>query len=152
MTNSKTIEKTLCLVMLTLCVVMAYVTTVQANNYTDTTWSFSVTNSTATHITPARTKKDTSKVYIKNLASSDNTVHVSIYGRKDTDVGFTNYTYNTSGVATLQPYTVAPNTYKYMSSQVYEKCKPNAYARLSITAYYTGNYNGLWSPDNKNGY
>ena len=125
MTNSKTIEKTLCLVMLTLCVVMAYVTTVQANNWEDVTWSFRVSNSTATEETDPRIKEDTSKVYIKNLSSSADSVHVSILGRKGTSGSFEDYTYNTSGVTILQPYTVAPNTYKYMSSQVYEKCKPN---------------------------
>lgn len=148
----KTMEKALCLVMLTLCVVMAYVTTVQANNYTDTTWSFSVSNSTATHITSARKKEDTSKVYIKNLASSDNTVSVSILGSASKNGEYDNYTFNTGSTIRLTPYEIAPGTYKYMSSEVHEKCGEGAYAKLSITAYYTGNYNGLWSPDNKNGY
>ena len=152
MTNSKTIEKALCLVMLTLCVVMAYVTTVQANNYTDTTWSFSVSNLSATHTTSAREKEDTSKVYIKNLASSAQFVAVSIMGSSSKSGYYEDCTYNSSGVVVTQPYDIAAGTYKYMSSTVYEKCGTGAYAKLSMTAYYTGNYNGLWSPDNKNGY
>ena len=81
------------------------------------------------------------------------TINASIYGRKNSTSTPKDCTFNSgSNISRYYPYSIAPGAYKYMSSTVYEEFGSGAYAFIEMNVYTTGKYNGLWSPDNKNGY
>ena len=118
---------------------------VLANNYTDTSFSFTYGNSMK--YTSARTKMDTSKLYMKcnsvSKSGASYTAH-AIGTNSSSSIG-TNcsrgYTYNFG----------AGTTY-YMTSWV----KENGYsmARIGASPNYSYGFSarGVWSPDNYNGY
>lgn len=154
---SKLMKKSSGIIVAICCVFMlgVNVLTVYGANWYDNDWTV-VACPTGTSYTEKEEKEDTSKVYIKNYADSPASVCVSIYGWNKI-LGEGNCTYNSAYSYKKTPFEIAAGQRKYCSSTVYEDYDINsssnpAYAYLGITAYYSGTYHGLWSPDNLNGY
>lgn len=118
---------------------------VYANNYTDSNFSFSMSNSM--QYTSARSKTDTSKLYMKcNSVSASNATYTAHA------IG-TNSTSNTgSDCSRGYTYSFGAGTAYYMTSWV----KENGYsfARIGATPNYSYSFSasGVWSPDNYNKY
>lgn len=118
---------------------------VLANNHTDTSFSFTYANSM--RYTSARTKQDTSSVYMKcnsiSVSNASYTAHAigtnttSVIG-EDCSQGHT--------------YNFTAGTISYMRNWVYEY--GFTYARIGASPNYSYNFTatGVWSPDNYQGY
>ncbi len=120
-------------------------TTVFANNYTDSNFSFNMNNKM--RCTNARAKTDTSKLYMKcNSVSINNATYTAhAIGTNSTSATGTDcsrgYTYN-----------FGAGTAHYMTSWVKES--GYKYARIGASPNYSYSYtaSGVWSPDNYNKY
>ena len=140
---------------ITMCMVLigVNVASVKAANYQDKPWSFTVSQP-STYYTSFRDKDDSSKVYVKNYASSPAKVAVSIYGKCSDCADSTkrDCTNNTTAVVNTYPFEINPGTYMYCNNTVKKTYGDLAQAQISLTGYYSGPYSGVWSPDNYNGY
>ncbi|MBQ8043834.1 MAG: hypothetical protein IJ272_06780 [Clostridia bacterium] len=140
---------------ITMCMVLigANIVSVKAANYQDTSWSFSISQP-STHYTSFRNKEDSSKVYVKNYASSPAKVAVLIYGKCSDCADSTkrDCTNNTAAVVNNYPFEINPGTYMYCNNTVKKTYGDLAMAQISLTGYSSGTYSGVWSPDNYYGY
>lgn len=118
---------------------------VSANNYQDTNFNFTMNN--AMQYTPARSKTDTSKLYMKcsSVSASNATYSAHAIGTNSTSVTGTDCSRGYT-------YTFGAGTSYYMTSWVKEN--GYAYARIGASPNYSYSYTakGVWSPDNVNKY
>ena len=99
---------------------------------------------------------DTSKVYFKNLTSSEDELLLIIQGSNSSTGPFTNCNYNRSAEELDDPYLVPKDSVgRYYSSTVYEIYHNSSpyypQARLRAKGV-SGSYYTIWSPDNYHGY
>lgn len=121
------------------------ITPVLAANWQDTNFSFTFANSMK--YTPARTKEDTSKLYMKcnSVSRSGATYTAHAIGTNSTSETGTDCSKGYS-------YIFGAGTSCYMTSWVKEN--GYKYARIGASPNYSYSYTakGVWSPDNYNGY
>lgn len=122
----------------------------QANNYTDTAFSFDYNGDGSDITTVARSKTDNTYSYVKSNSNSNGTMNVAaeaktgiVSGQYGDPFG---YGYCTSW------YSVAKGNYKYFPNSAHSLGYSATYLAISSSDHLAHHFEGVWSPDNISGY
>lgn len=114
-----------------------------ANNYKDTSFSYTYNGDGSDLITSARAKKDSSASYVNNNGSKTTTMTVAV-GAVDSKGGCRG--------SRSSYYVVNKGNRKYMPNKVYQNGYRKACLLMGTTNGKKHNLSGVWSPDNCSGY
>lgn len=125
-------------------------TIAQANNYTDTAFSFNYNGDGSDVTTIARSKTDNTYTYVRSSTNSNGTMNVAAEAKAGITSGQYGdpfgYTYCTSW------YQIISGNRKYFPNSAHSLGYSATYLAISSADHLVHHFEGVWSPDNISGY
>lgn len=123
--------------------ILTIATPAMANNYENTSFSFTFAADGTDYAIKPRAKQDSSASYMKN--NSTNSIDVSVFVAGTSSA--TKYSALTPNLCS-DKFSIKKGTYKYMSNTVRKKGYKYAYLVIGSHINKTSKVSGKWSPDN----